>query len=327
MDLNLGHANQAAGNAACNMLGAIVGMQENMIDDEIRKLDVDNLDADDIARIRARRADELRLRAIEESEWARNGHGNLGRLSETKDFFAAAKASRRLVVHFSRPTSHHCVALGVRLDDGIDLDYFRRMLIRVVERVSERGRSRAQTVRARSRVFPENTLDRFQIGDSETRPRYSSQEPNANRYTVVGSQVALDGHLGRLAALHRETRFCTMDAEKTPYLCDKILADPDGNIVIPTILLVVDGKVSYHVRGLNEVGGERCTCEMVATVLHAHGLIEGEAAKHEYGDEKPQFGSVDEYRAHAIREGFFDQGLDADDDFSDDEYTGDAQDA
>lgn len=247
MDLNLGHANQAAGNAACNMLGAIVGMQENMIDDEIRKLDVDNLDADDIARIRARRADELRLRAIEESEWARNGHGNLGRLSETKDFFAAAKASRRLVVHFSRPTSHHC--------------------------------------------------------------------------------VALDGHLGRLAALHRETRFCTMDAEKTPYLCDKILADPDGNIVIPTILLVVDGKVSYHVRGLNEVGGERCTCEMVATVLHAHGLIEGEAAKHEYGDEKPQFGSVDEYRAHAIREGFFDQGLDADDDFSDDEYTGDAQDA
>ena len=42
--------------------------------------------------------------------------------------------------------------------------------------------------------------------------------------------VALNGHIAKLASLHRETRFCTFDAEKSPYLCDKILADQDGNV-------------------------------------------------------------------------------------------------
>ena len=83
-----------------------------------------------------------------------------------------------------------------------------------------------------------------------------------------------------MASLHRETRFCTFDAEKSPYLCDKILADPEGNVVIPTLLLVKEGKVTYHIRGLAELGGEQCNCEIMAAVLQIHGLIKGEAAKH-----------------------------------------------
>ena len=38
-------------------------------------------------------------------------------------------------------------------------------------------------------------------------------------------------------------------------------------------------------------------------------------------------GSVEEYRAHKIREGFFDEAMNEDDDFSDDDYTGLAEDA
>merc|ERR1719263_2570066 len=101
------------------------------------------------------------------------------------------------------------------------------------------------------------------------------------------------GHLAKMASLHRETRFCTFDAEKSPYLCDKILADPDGNVVIPTLLLVKEGKVTYHIRGLAELGGEQCNCEIMAAVLQIHGLIEGEAAKHEYDDGQPTYGSVE----------------------------------
>ena len=245
MDLGFGSQNQQMGNQALEAVGMIAEMQENMLDAEIHKLD--NLDGKDLAKIREERVKQLKERKLEEAEWSRHGHGHLTQLTETKEFFAASKNSKRLVCHFMRPTSHHC--------------------------------------------------------------------------------VALNGHLAKMASLHRETRFCTFDAEKSPYLCDKILADPEGNVVIPTLLLVKEGKVTYHIRGLAELGGEQCNCEIMAAVLQIHGLIEGEAAKHEYDDGQPTFGSVEEYRAHKIREGFFDEAMNEDDDFSDDDYTGLAQDA
>ncbi len=245
MDLGLGENNQHAGNQAVKALGMIADMQESMLDAELQHLD--NLNGKDLAKIREERMKEMKDRKAEEAEWSRNGHGHLTQLTETKEFFAACKNSKRLVCHFMRPTSHHC--------------------------------------------------------------------------------VALNGHMAKLAALHRETRFCSFDAEKSPYLCDKILADPEGNVLIPTVVLVVEGKVTYQIRGLAELGGEQVNCEIMAAVLQIHGLIEGEAAKHEYDDDGPKFGSMEEYRAHQIREGFFDQTLDDDDDFSDDEYTGSAMDA
>lgn len=245
MDLGFSGGNQAVGRNAAKMLEQIVGMQENMLDAELQSLD--NLGDDQIAQIRAKRLQDMKSRKQEEAEWSRNHHGTLTTLSEVKEFFAAAKASKRFVCHFARPTSHHC--------------------------------------------------------------------------------AAVDGHLMRLAATHKESRFATVNAEKVPYLCEKLLADPEGNVVIPTILLCIDGKVVYHIRGLHEIGGEKMTTDHIATVLAMHGLIEGEAATEEY-EEKPQFASMEEYRAHAIREGFFDQGLDDDDEnFSDDEFTCDAHDA
>lgn len=233
------------GNNALQAVEMIVGMQEEMLDAELQQMD--NLNGKDLAKIREERMKSMKERKAEEAEWSRNGHGHLTQLTDTKEFFAACKNSKRVVCHFLRPTSHHC--------------------------------------------------------------------------------VALNGHMAKLANLHRETRFCTFDAEKSPYLCEKILSDPDGNVIIPTIVLVKDGKVTYHIRGLAELGGEQMNCEIMAAVLQIHGLIEGEAAKHEYDDDGPKFGSMEEYRAHAIREGFFDQRFEEDDDFSDDDFTGSAMDA
>ena len=88
-----------------------------------------------------------------------------------------------------------------------------------------------------------------------------------------------------------------------------------------------DTRVRDQIRGLAELGGEQCNCEIMAAVLQIHGLVEGEAAKHEYDDGAPKFGSVEEYRAHAIREGFFEKQFAEDDGFSDDDYTGLAEDA
>jgi len=251
MDLGFAQHNQAMGSGAAQLLGQVVGVQESMLDDELRRLD--NLDECDLAKIRARRVTEMKAKAVEESAWSRQGHGALTTLTDTKEFFDAAKASKRLACHFSRPTSHHC--------------------------------------------------------------------------------VALNGALAKLAAQHRETRFCAMDAEKSPYLCEKLLADPEGNVVIPTVLLCKDGKVVYHVRGLEEVGGERVTADRVATVLQRHGLIDDDAMMaSEHDGSRPHFASLDEYRAHRIREGFYDQALadaDEEDDFEPlgDALTVDARDA
>lgn len=246
MDLGFGGKNQNVGNHAASLMGKIVDIQESMLDEELHKLD--NLNDDELAKLRSKRLAELRERKREEDEWSQNQHGVLSSLSDTKAFFDAAKKSRRLVVHFQRPTSHIC--------------------------------------------------------------------------------VDLNGHLAKLAAMHRETRFCAMDAEKTPYLCEKILADPEGNVVIPTLLLCLDAKVIYHIRGLEEVGGEHTSPDRIATVLQLHGIIEGEAAKHQYEDQQPTFTSLEQARAHAIRSGFYDQMMNADDDdFDDDDFTGDAKDA
>uniref|UniRef100_A0A7S3K633 Thioredoxin domain-containing protein n=1 Tax=Aureoumbra lagunensis TaxID=44058 RepID=A0A7S3K633_9STRA len=239
MDLGFANKNQAIGSNTSQLLNQVVGMQETMIDEELNRLD--NLDEDDLSKIRAKRISEMKRRQREELEWSKNCHGSLTTLTSTQEFFAAAKASRRFICHFFRPTSHHC--------------------------------------------------------------------------------VALNGHLTKLAALHKETRFCLMDAEKSPYLCDKLLADPEGNVIIPTILLCKDGKVTYHIRGLQEVGGEHMTIDTILPILSLHSMVDQDP-----GANKPAFASLDEYRAHCIKSGFYDVHGD-DDNFSDDEYTGDIQDA
>lgn len=227
MDLGFGNSNQQVGTHAAMMVEKIVGMQESMLDEELSRMD----NADEIAKIRSRRLLELKKRKEEESTWSRNGHGSLTTLTDTKEFFEAAKKSKRLVVHFQRPTSHHC--------------------------------------------------------------------------------VALDGHLAKLASLHRETKFSKMDAEKTPYLCEQLLADPEGNVVIPTVLLVLEGKVVYHVRGLQEIGGEQLNTDLLAAVLQIHGLIE-EQEQQNGGPPPPVAVTLEEARANAIRSGFYD---DVEDDY------------
>merc|ERR1719198_2753823 len=215
-----------------------------MIDEEISQLD--NLGDDDFAKLRAKRLDDMKKRQNEESQWAQTGHGTYAEITDTKEFFAACKASKRVAVHFCRPTSRYC--------------------------------------------------------------------------------EVIDGLMSKLAALHHETRFLKMQAEKTPYLCEKMLADPDGNVIIPTVLLVNEGKVVYHVRGMEEIGGDEASPASLGLIMALNGMIETEAADDEYNNTEAAPIDMDEYRARAIREGGF-GSLDSDDDLSDDGGTLDAHDA
>ena len=139
----------------------------------------------------------------------------------------------------------------------------------------------------------------------------------------------VDGHLVRLASLHQETRFVKMNVEKTPYLNEKILADPEGNIIIPTILIVKHGQVQHHMRGIDEMGGEGFSTSVLAQILVIHGAIDQEAGEDEYNNTTMSACggmTMDEYRAASIREGGF-FNIDDDDDLSDEEVTAAAEDA
>ena len=240
----MGAMNQQVGQATANALGAMTQVQEMMLDEEINRLDA--LGEDDFAKLRGQRLAEMKKRKEEEAGWAKTGHGTYAELSETKEFFSACKASKRVAVHFYRPTSRYC--------------------------------------------------------------------------------EIIDGMMAKLASLHHETRFLKMAAEKTPYLCEKMLADPDGNVVIPTVLLVNEGKVVYHIRGLEEIGGEEASPAALGLILALHGIIEAEAADDEYNNTEAAPIDMEEYRAKAIREGGF-GSIDSDDDFEDDGGTIDAHDA
>ncbi|XP_073003187.1 thioredoxin domain-containing protein 9 homolog [Typha latifolia] len=72
---------------------------EDKIDEEISALD--RLDLDDIEVLRERRIQQMKKMAEKRNRWISLGHGEYSEISE-KDFFAAVKASDRVVCHFYR---------------------------------------------------------------------------------------------------------------------------------------------------------------------------------------------------------------------------------
>lgn len=79
----------------------------------------------------------------------------------------------------------------------------------------------------------------------------------------------MDKHMGRAAVKHVETKFLKIDAEKSPFVCERL------NIwMLPSLVLVKDGKTEHTIVGLDEFGGEDDFSEEVfEAVLVAHGVL------------------------------------------------------
>ncbi len=79
----------------------------------------------------------------------------------------------------------------------------------------------------------------------------------------------VDAHFQKLAARHVETRFLKIDAEKNPYLVEKL-----GIILMPTMVLIKDGKTEHAIHGFDEFGGtDDFSTEDCAYVLATHGVL------------------------------------------------------
>ena len=121
MDLGFGKANQQLGQATANALLQTAQAQEQAVSDEIRRYDrlLQGDGEDDAAALdalRAKRLRELQQQAADQRKFRAAGHGVYTELcpsqQDSRDvgraFFAAAKESERLVVHFYRDQTEYC---------------------------------------------------------------------------------------------------------------------------------------------------------------------------------------------------------------------------
>lgn len=86
----------------------------------------------------------------------------------------------------------------------------------------------------------------------------------------------MDKHLAILAKRHIETRFVRINAEKSPFLAEKLKI-----VVLPTVALVKNAKVEDYVVGFDELGGtdEFSTDELEERLAKSNVIIfEGESS-------------------------------------------------
>ncbi len=123
----------------------------------------------------------------------------------------------------------------------------------------------------------------------------------------------VDAHCQKLAHDHLETRFVKIDAEKNPFLVEKL-----GIILMPTIVLINNGKTEHAIHGFDEFGGtdDFSTADM-AYVLATHGVLNFEGDRSEEIARRSTKGGVNSVRINAISSSTYDDV--SDDDFNCDE--------
>lgn len=158
----------------------------------------------------------------QEQDWKQLGHGRYAELNDTKDFFAAAKKSAKMIVHFYRGVTPRC-------------------------------------------------------------------------------QI-VDAHFEQLAPRHLEARFVKIDAEKNPFLVERL-----GVIMMPTIVLIKEGKTDHAIHGFDEFGGtDDFTTADVAYVLATHGVLNYETDRSEEIAKQRSKAGLNSVRMATIRSGEYD---------------------
>ena len=117
----------------------------------------------------------------------------------------------------------------------------------------------------------------------------------------------IDRHLGDIAPNHLETRFVKIDAEKSPFLVERLKI-----IMLPSILLIKDTKTIHTIVGFEEFGNhDEFPTSTLEYVLSEHKVLSYDGPPPEDADEDTgavmpkSLNSIDMRRAGrgAIREG------------------------
>ena len=173
---------------AGNSILASALKEEAELDAKLAQMDA-AMDEDTFEALRQKRKLLMQKQMRKDADMRQLGHGRYSELTDTKEFFQAAKKSARMIVHFYRGTTPRC--------------------------------------------------------------------------------EIVDAHFEKLAHRHVECRFVKLNAEKNPFLVEKF-----GIILLPTMVLIKDGKTDHAIHGFDEFGGtDDFSTDVVAYVLAAHGMV------------------------------------------------------
>mmetsp|Transcript_30854 Transcript_30854/g.31399 ORF Transcript_30854/g.31399 Transcript_30854/m.31399 type:complete len:226 (+) Transcript_30854:151-828(+) len=202
--------------------------EEKKLDEQLKQLE--NMDEDSFEALRQKRKQNLIKQMKQQEEWKQIGHGRVMEIADTKEFFAVAKRSPRIVAHFYRGITPRC--------------------------------------------------------------------------------EIVDAHFQRLAPRHLETLFVKIDAEKHPFLVERL-----NIIVLPTLTLIINGKTEHAIIGFDEFGGiDDFSTEDMAFVLAKHKVLNYESDRTEEVDTNTvRKGGVNNIRvSSSVRQGttFFDDDED-----------------
>jgi hypothetical protein len=94
--------------------------------------------------------------------------------------------------------------------------------------------------------------------------------PAAPPPAVTARCEIVDSHLAPLARKHVETRFLKVNAEKCPFLCERLKI-----WMLPTIVLIKDGHTDHSIVGFDELGGrDSFTTEELERLLLKHDVVQ-----------------------------------------------------
>lgn len=121
----------------------------------------------------------------------------------------------------------------------------------------------------------------------------------------------VDAHFEKLAPKHLEARFVKIDAEKNPFLVERL-----GVILLPTIVLIQNGQTDHAIHGFDEFGGtDDFTTKDMEYVLGQHGVISVEIDRSEEIAQRAQRAGLN-HIGLSIKNGAYNHELDcSDDDF------------
>jgi len=96
----------------------------------------------------------------------------------------------------------------------------------------------------------------------------------------------MDKHMGILAKQYVEAKFIKINAEKCPYVCEKLQI-----WCLPSVVLVKEGKTNYTMVGFNDMGCEdEFETNEMAFVLGKHGIIKYKGPDPEDKEQIPRGG-------------------------------------
>lgn len=126
--------------------------------------------------------------------------------------------------------------------------------------------------------------------------------------SVTARCQIVDAHFERLAETHLESRFVKIDAEKNPFLVERL-----GIILMPTIVLIKDGKTEHSIHGFDEFGGtDDFSTADCAYILATHKVLNYETDRSEEITQRATKAGVNNVRMATIRSSEYDENDDAD---------------